>query len=64
MPLAVELIAHLADYEGCPSVLTRWAKERTSLLSEGNDKRSSLDASIKISLSSPRVASLSEQRIY
>ncbi|KAJ7910973.1 hypothetical protein B0H13DRAFT_1615081, partial [Mycena leptocephala] len=58
IPLAVDLITHLADYEGCSNVLARWETERTSLLSEGHDKQSSLDASIEVSLSSPRIASL------
>ncbi|KAJ7828472.1 P-loop containing nucleoside triphosphate hydrolase protein, partial [Mycena olivaceomarginata] len=55
MPLAVNLIAHLADYEGSYNVLTRWEAEKTTLLSIGYDKRSNLDASITVSLSSPRV---------
>ncbi|KAJ7458627.1 hypothetical protein FB451DRAFT_1372295 [Mycena latifolia] len=55
MPLAVDLIAHLADYEGCPSVLARWDKERTGLLSDGFDKQSNLDMSITLSLSSSRM---------
>ncbi|KAJ7766942.1 hypothetical protein B0H14DRAFT_2307463, partial [Mycena olivaceomarginata] len=57
MPLAVDLIAHLVDYEGCSSVLSRWETERTSLLSAGSDRRSSLDVSITVSLSSPRITS-------
>jgi tetratricopeptide (TPR) repeat protein len=57
MPLAVDLIAHLVDYEGCSNVLTRWETEKTSLLSQGCDRRSSLDASIMISFSSPRIQS-------
>lgn len=55
MPLAVNLIAHLVDYEGCHSVLTRWPTEKTALLSEGYDRQSNLDLSISFSLSSPRV---------
>lgn len=55
MPLAVHLIAHLVDYEGCSNVLARWENERTALLSNGFDKNSSLDASIGVSLSSPRI---------
>ncbi|KAJ7480773.1 hypothetical protein FB451DRAFT_1446803 [Mycena latifolia] len=58
MPLAVDLIAHLVDYEGCSNVLKRWETEKTSLLSQGFDRRSSLDASIAISLSCPRIVSL------
>ncbi|KAJ7463193.1 hypothetical protein FB451DRAFT_1180293 [Mycena latifolia] len=57
MPLAVELIAHAVDFEGnCSNVLDRWKTEKTSLLSGGNDRRSNLDLSIEISLSSPRMS--------
>ncbi|KAJ7791467.1 P-loop containing nucleoside triphosphate hydrolase protein, partial [Mycena olivaceomarginata] len=55
MPLAVDLIAHLVDYQGASMVLTQWAAEKTSLLSVGHDRTSNLDASITISLSSPRL---------
>ncbi|KAJ7319425.1 P-loop containing nucleoside triphosphate hydrolase protein, partial [Mycena albidolilacea] len=55
MPLAISLLAHLADTEGCSNVLSRWDKERTSLISEGFDKRSNLDLSISLSLSSQRI---------
>jgi hypothetical protein len=55
MPLAISLLAHLADTEGCTNVLARWDKERTSLISEGLDKRSNLDLSISLSLLSPRI---------
>ncbi|KAJ7105682.1 hypothetical protein C8R44DRAFT_806652 [Mycena epipterygia] len=58
MPLAVNLIAHLVDYEGCDHVLNRWETEKTSLLSEGYDKTSNLNASIMLSLSSSRMTSL------
>ncbi|KAF8134163.1 hypothetical protein K438DRAFT_1787261 [Mycena galopus ATCC 62051] len=44
----------MVDYEGMSSVFTRWETESTSLLSEGHDKRSNLDLSIALSLSSPR----------
>ncbi|KAJ7875675.1 hypothetical protein B0H13DRAFT_2279694 [Mycena leptocephala] len=33
MPLAVDLMAHLVDYEGFSNVLARWETEKTSLLS-------------------------------
>ncbi|KAJ7110852.1 hypothetical protein C8R44DRAFT_742636 [Mycena epipterygia] len=59
MPLAVDLIAHLVDYEGCVNVLARWSTEKTALLSAGSDQRSSLDASIIMSLLSPRMKSCS-----
>ncbi|KAJ7829358.1 hypothetical protein B0H13DRAFT_1916540 [Mycena leptocephala] len=62
MPLAISLIANLADSEGCTTVLARWAEEKTSLISEGFDKRSNLDLSISLSLSSPRIESLPDSR--
>ncbi|KAJ7896709.1 hypothetical protein B0H14DRAFT_3605161, partial [Mycena olivaceomarginata] len=61
MPLAVDLIAHLVDYEGLSNVLTRWETEKTSLLSVGHDRKSNLDASINLSLSSPRITSDSKE---
>ncbi|KAJ7845856.1 hypothetical protein B0H14DRAFT_2227153, partial [Mycena olivaceomarginata] len=57
-PLAISLLAHLADTEGCSNVLSRWDKEKTSVISEGFDKRSNLDMSILLSLSSPRIQSI------
>ncbi|KAJ7463282.1 P-loop containing nucleoside triphosphate hydrolase protein, partial [Mycena latifolia] len=62
MPLAIDLIAHLVDYEGIASVLHRWEIEKTSLLSEGHDKGSNLDLSISLSLASHRIMSLPESR--
>ncbi|KAJ7447005.1 hypothetical protein FB451DRAFT_1536756 [Mycena latifolia] len=57
MPLAVDLIAHAVDLEGsCSAVLARWKSEKTSLLSAGNDRKSNLDTSIIISLSSSRMS--------
>ncbi|KAJ6537415.1 P-loop containing nucleoside triphosphate hydrolase protein [Mycena vulgaris] len=58
MPLAVNLIAHSVDNDGCPNVLARWEMEKTSMLSEGYDKRSNLEMSIALSLSSPRIVAL------
>jgi hypothetical protein len=49
----------VVDYEGSENVLTRWETEKTSLLSVGYGKRSSLNASIAISVSSPRLMSSS-----
>ncbi|KAJ7469236.1 P-loop containing nucleoside triphosphate hydrolase protein, partial [Mycena latifolia] len=57
LPLAVDLLAHLVDYEGGSSVLARWKTEKTYMLSEGHDKSSNLNSSIAISLSSPRMTS-------
>ncbi|KAJ7073824.1 P-loop containing nucleoside triphosphate hydrolase protein, partial [Mycena amicta] len=58
MPLAIDLIAHLVDSESCATVLSRFEGEKTSLLSEGVDRRSNLDMSISISLSSPRLVAI------
>ncbi|KAF8167063.1 hypothetical protein K438DRAFT_1774801 [Mycena galopus ATCC 62051] len=57
MPLAVDLIAHLVDSEGCSNVLARWEAERTLMLSFGYDRSSNLDKSITASLTSPRMSS-------
>ncbi|KAJ7700904.1 P-loop containing nucleoside triphosphate hydrolase protein, partial [Mycena metata] len=57
MPLSISLLAHLVDMEGCKEILFRWEVEKTSLISEGSDRRSNLELSISLSLSSPRVAS-------
>ncbi|KAJ6452788.1 P-loop containing nucleoside triphosphate hydrolase protein, partial [Mycena sanguinolenta] len=61
MPLAVDLLAHLVDYEGLENVLARWETEKTSMLSVGYDRKSNLDASITLSLSSPRISDASKQ---
>ncbi|KAJ7181035.1 hypothetical protein C8R46DRAFT_1187272 [Mycena filopes] len=55
IPLALDLMAHLVDYEGLSNVLARWRTEKTSLLSVGNDRTSNMDVSITLSLSSPRI---------
>ncbi|KAJ7870863.1 P-loop containing nucleoside triphosphate hydrolase protein [Mycena leptocephala] len=55
MPLAINLVAHLVDSEGCSHVLSCWEKEKTSLISDGYDRTSNLDLSISLSLSSPRL---------
>jgi hypothetical protein len=46
MPLKIDLIAHLADSEGIPSVLSRWETQRTSIVSEGYDTKSNLELAI------------------
>ncbi|KAJ7939565.1 P-loop containing nucleoside triphosphate hydrolase protein, partial [Mycena leptocephala] len=56
LPLGISLLAHLVDSEGCLNVLSRWKQERTSIISEGDDKRSNLDLSISLSLSGPRMS--------
>ncbi|KAJ7482792.1 P-loop containing nucleoside triphosphate hydrolase protein [Mycena latifolia] len=62
MPLAIDLIAHLVDYDSLDSVMHHWETERTSLLSEGHNKGSNLDLSISLSLESPRLASMPHSR--
>ncbi|KAJ7762612.1 hypothetical protein B0H16DRAFT_517990 [Mycena metata] len=58
MPLSISLLAHLVDIEGCTKILSRWETEKTSLISDGYDKRSNLELSISLSLSSPRMTSM------
>lgn len=60
LPLAVSLMANIASFEGYSTTLARWQTENTALLSEGHDKRSNLEKSIALSLSSPRISSESE----
>ncbi|KAJ7154909.1 hypothetical protein C8R43DRAFT_1186258 [Mycena crocata] len=62
MPLAIDLIANLVDYESCSKVLARWEAERTALMSEGYSRESNLDLSISLSLSSPRITSLPQAK--
>ncbi|KAJ7704618.1 P-loop containing nucleoside triphosphate hydrolase protein, partial [Mycena metata] len=62
MPLSISLLAHLVDVEGCPKILSRWEIEKTSLISEGYDRRSNLELSISLSLSSPRIASMPQSQ--
>ncbi|KAJ6603221.1 P-loop containing nucleoside triphosphate hydrolase protein [Mycena vulgaris] len=57
LPLAVDLIANLVNSDGCPTVLSHWQEKKTALLSAGPDRSSSLNASIALSLSSPRIKS-------
>ncbi|KAK7039738.1 NB-ARC domain-containing protein [Favolaschia claudopus] len=55
LPLAITLVANLATFEGHETLLLRWQTEKTTLFSGGFDKRSNLDLSIQLSLSSPRM---------
>ncbi|KAF7344740.1 NB-ARC domain-containing protein [Mycena venus] len=57
VPLAIQLIASIAASEGGEATLERWNLERITLLSAGYDKRSNLEISITLSLSSPRMLS-------
>ncbi|KAJ7779833.1 hypothetical protein B0H16DRAFT_1225838, partial [Mycena metata] len=62
MPLVINLLAHLVDTEGCSTILSRWKTEKTSLLSEGSDKRLNFELSISLSLSSSRITSMPHSR--
>ncbi|KAJ7464171.1 hypothetical protein FB451DRAFT_1403533 [Mycena latifolia] len=57
LPLAVRLMANVASFEGYLGALSRWTAENTALLSDGYDKRSNLEKSIVMSLTSPRFES-------
>jgi hypothetical protein len=58
IPLAVQLVATIAGTEGCQATLMHWKQEKTAILSAGHDKRSNLEISIMLSLSSPRILSV------
>ncbi|KAF7323636.1 NB-ARC domain-containing protein [Mycena kentingensis (nom. inval.)] len=55
LPLAVDLLGNLVDAEGCSAVLRSWESHKTSLVSGGQNPHSSLNASIGLSLVSPRM---------
>ncbi|KAF8144255.1 hypothetical protein K438DRAFT_2029239 [Mycena galopus ATCC 62051] len=57
LPLVVSLMANIASFEGYSGTLSRWQVENITLLSGGHDKRSNLEKSITLSLTSPRVSS-------
>jgi hypothetical protein len=55
LPLVLSLLANMVSFEGSTTVIRRWQEERTTIFSEGYDKRSNLEMSIMLSLSSPRM---------
>ncbi|KAJ6596356.1 hypothetical protein DFH09DRAFT_1407541 [Mycena vulgaris] len=61
LPLAVSLIAGVAEAEGCESALARWTTESTQIISTGYDQRSSLEISIMLSLYSSRMTPEAQQ---
>ncbi|KAJ7240285.1 P-loop containing nucleoside triphosphate hydrolase protein, partial [Mycena rebaudengoi] len=61
LPLAISLIASVAGSEGCSNALSRWKLESTRMLSDGYDKRSSLDISIMLSYTSSRMTPGAQQ---
>ncbi|KAJ7736010.1 hypothetical protein DFH07DRAFT_966971 [Mycena maculata] len=62
LPLATSLVASLVAIEGWDSVIKCWKAEGTSILSDGANRRSNLNTSIAISLSSPRFTSNAEAK--
>ncbi|KAH7102277.1 hypothetical protein BKA62DRAFT_829384 [Auriculariales sp. MPI-PUGE-AT-0066] len=55
IPLAVVLMASLAQFESCESLVSRWEDTKTSMLTRGEHRLSSLDVSISISLDAQRM---------
>ncbi|KAJ7909771.1 P-loop containing nucleoside triphosphate hydrolase protein, partial [Mycena leptocephala] len=55
LPLAVSLMAQVVSCDGGERTLSRWSTEFTRLLSDGYDQTSSLDISITLSYTSPRM---------
>ncbi|RDB30870.1 hypothetical protein Hypma_005893 [Hypsizygus marmoreus] len=57
VPLAVTLLANLAavDGETTEALWHRWCDESVAMVERGNDRLTSLDCSIQLSLSSPRI---------
>jgi hypothetical protein len=54
LPLAINLLANTAAFEGCGPTLARYRAETTEILSHGHDKSSNLNKSIMLSLCSRR----------
>ncbi|KAJ7219102.1 hypothetical protein GGX14DRAFT_515889 [Mycena pura] len=63
VPLAIALMANLTETDSTEILLSRWREEQSSLLHRTSDRRSSLDVSIGISLSSPRMKAVPEALI-
>ena len=57
VPLAVTLMANLASVDGetTKALWLRWKEESTSMVERGLDRLSSLEISVQVSLSSPRM---------
>ncbi|KAJ7172664.1 hypothetical protein C8R46DRAFT_1086794 [Mycena filopes] len=60
LPLAIALMANLAETDSTETLLARWRDEQSALLHRTPDRRSSLDISIGISLNSPRMKAVPE----
>ncbi|KZS92308.1 hypothetical protein SISNIDRAFT_442779, partial [Sistotremastrum niveocremeum HHB9708] len=58
IPLAVTLVGNLAQYSLCSELLAKWNEDKTTMVTRGlasADRLSSLDMSIRLSLSSERI---------
>jgi hypothetical protein len=57
IPLAVTLLAHLAEADSPEDLLRQWSAEKTSMIQRygHEDRLSSIDVSIELSLQSPRI---------
>ncbi|KAJ6513859.1 hypothetical protein C8R47DRAFT_622709 [Mycena vitilis] len=60
VPLAIALMANLAQTDSTETLLPRWREEHSALLHRTPDRRSSLDISIGISLNSLRMKAVPE----
>ncbi|KZS87352.1 TPR-like protein [Sistotremastrum niveocremeum HHB9708] len=56
VPLAVIMMANLSQHTSCEALLAQWHRDKTKMLTRGSDDRlSSVDISIQVSLSSQRL---------
>ncbi|KZV99829.1 hypothetical protein EXIGLDRAFT_831204 [Exidia glandulosa HHB12029] len=63
VPLALMIMANLAQYESAASLYARWEHLKTALLTHGaHDRLSNLNVSITLSLESPRMTQVPEAR--
>ncbi|KAK7053537.1 NB-ARC domain-containing protein [Favolaschia claudopus] len=62
LPLALNLLANIASFDGYLGTLERWNIENFMLLSIGNDKGSNLEKSITLSIQSPHILSFPAAR--
>ncbi|KAJ6547376.1 hypothetical protein B0H19DRAFT_1165293 [Mycena capillaripes] len=60
VPLAIALMANLAETDSTETLLTRWSEEHSSLLHRTPDRTSSVDVSIRLSVNSPRMKAVPE----
>ncbi|KAJ7063127.1 hypothetical protein C8F01DRAFT_1131657 [Mycena amicta] len=63
VPLAIALMANLAETDSTETLLLRWREEQSSLLNRIPERTSSLDVSIRISLNSHRMNAVPEATV-